>query len=360
MNRFLLFDSGCGTCSGVAEQIQNEADGVLTVRSIAELEIQQHLDEAMPEGWDWEPMLIEVPKDGEAALIFSGVFMRLRLIQLLGISKAWRIASMVHQSVRPLASFQKRRTFLKYSGGVLSGLAVMGLAPMQGSARQLLEFGSLTAGFTRLTGQQLQDAISEATGKTDYGRYQSHLNNDDYGEEQGQATALLVEADGYSPVLAVTIPYSHSSPEGSAEIRYIRSGAEVIITMGTHHKTGGALSRIEAYDVVNDQVVHVKTYEKRNGKIIERPLGSPSNSSEVLADFGQIQASNCDICKKVCEVLRAGSCASQASLACGLLCTMFFPAYPVCVATCFVIYVVICVMQVQEGCNSICHQWNFC
>lgn len=50
MNRYLLFNAGCGACSSIARQAQDEVDDILTVRSLADKEIKLHLDTALP-GW---------------------------------------------------------------------------------------------------------------------------------------------------------------------------------------------------------------------------------------------------------------------------------------------------------------------
>jgi hypothetical protein len=153
-----LFNSGCGSCSGIAGQIEEETGGFLVTRSLAELEIQHLLNEALPD-WKWEPLLMEV-SDTKDVRVYTGVYMRLRLIQLLGISKAARVASIVYQSLQPLVPVQERRIFLRYSGGLLAGLAVLGLKPMRATAQIILEnsdSGSTISG-RHLSGSELQTA----------------------------------------------------------------------------------------------------------------------------------------------------------------------------------------------------------
>lgn len=48
MNTYLLFGPDCGSCSGIAGRIEKETDGLLVGRSLAELEIQQYLNTALP------------------------------------------------------------------------------------------------------------------------------------------------------------------------------------------------------------------------------------------------------------------------------------------------------------------------
>lgn len=56
MERILLFDSGCQSCSSIADEVQALADGWLTVRSLRDAEMRAVLDEARP-GWRFEPTL---------------------------------------------------------------------------------------------------------------------------------------------------------------------------------------------------------------------------------------------------------------------------------------------------------------
>ena len=163
MYHYLLADLGCGTCSSISNRIREEVGDTIIVRGLAEMEIQQYLKKALPE-WKREPMLMEVSEDGENIQVYTGVLMRLRLIQILGITTAWRVVSLVYQSVRPVISISERRTFLKYSGGVAAGLAVLGLRPLQTQAKLVLENTDTNerATVTELTGADLENAVVES------------------------------------------------------------------------------------------------------------------------------------------------------------------------------------------------------
>ena len=62
MIRYLLFDSGCSTCSTLAKGIARESGGLLVMRSLRDPRMQALLEQARPD-WQWEPTLLEV--DGE-------------------------------------------------------------------------------------------------------------------------------------------------------------------------------------------------------------------------------------------------------------------------------------------------------
>ena len=355
MNRYLLINDGCGTCSTIGEQVQQEAGDVLEVRGLAELEIQQHLNTALPQGWKWEPMLLEV---GQDIRVYSGVTMRLRMIQVLGVSRALRVANLVYKATRPHHPVENRRTFLRYGGGVVAGLAMLGLKSTRASAAQVLDLGGLSVGFTQLTGQKLKRAIVEATGHSDNNAYSSHLVNNGYTESQNTAKAYLIEKSGKTSVLVVNIPYSKASGE-TAMVRYFRHGQEITTTMGIVHMANGTFWKIDAYDVHNGAARHVTTYENEKGSIIEKPAGSPAQINNAPLNHNA-PANSCNMCNQICALLRAGSCGGQASAACTALCLLFGPGAPACFPICFVLYVVICIWGLEEFCSAICIKWGFC
>jgi hypothetical protein len=127
MERFLLFDSGCSSCSELAHAIERETDGLLKARSLREREIQTLLDRVRP-GWYWEPTLMEV--QGDSVRIFTGLAMRLRIFTGLGPKRTWRIARLVRGVGVPLIGVgTPRRQFLAQTARLLAGAALLGLIP---------------------------------------------------------------------------------------------------------------------------------------------------------------------------------------------------------------------------------------
>ncbi len=112
MERFLLFDSGCSLCSGLARDIERESGGRLVARSLREPEMKALLDRARP-GWHWEPTLLEVEVDRVRA--FTGLAMRTQLVNGLGLRRAWRLAQLVQRAGVPVLDLQiSRRHFFKH------------------------------------------------------------------------------------------------------------------------------------------------------------------------------------------------------------------------------------------------------
>jgi len=114
---FLLFDSACSACSQLAREVERETGGMLVARSLREPDLQVWLKQARP-GWRWEPTLLEV--DGERPWAFTGLGMALRLVQVLGLRRAGRVARLVQRApVLHTEMHAERRQFLRYSGSML-------------------------------------------------------------------------------------------------------------------------------------------------------------------------------------------------------------------------------------------------
>ncbi|HVF14667.1 MAG TPA: hypothetical protein VM942_08715 [Acidimicrobiales bacterium] len=149
MERYVLFDSGCLVCSGMAHDIEHAAGGWLSVRSLRSAEVQRHLDRAAP-GWKWEPMLLEL--DADDVRVHRGLPMRLRIAAGVGPRRAWAIAKLVQQAGEALADDASgRRGFLKGSAGVMAGV-VLGLAAGPASARETVEDEPVPLGAATLVG----------------------------------------------------------------------------------------------------------------------------------------------------------------------------------------------------------------
>lgn len=123
MKRYLLFDSGCATCSKIADEVERETAGWLKARSLRETAVQEILNKERP-GWQWRPMLLEL--DNEKMRLYAGVSMGLRLVTKLGIRRALRLAQVVvraHQ--RSVVPDPTRRQFMRQTGLGLGALALL-------------------------------------------------------------------------------------------------------------------------------------------------------------------------------------------------------------------------------------------
>lgn len=124
--RYLLFDSGCAVCSGVAYDVEKASNGWLTAKSLRDAEMKAILDNVRP-GWKWEPTLIEI--DENATKVFTGIHLRIQIILGVGLGRAWQIANIVSSHTQQAHRNMPRRSFLQRSAifaGVLFGATVAG------------------------------------------------------------------------------------------------------------------------------------------------------------------------------------------------------------------------------------------
>ncbi len=122
MDRYLLFDSGCNTCSRIAQEVEQEIDGFLVARTLRDPKMQELLGRVKPD-WHWEPTLLEI--DAEEIRAYTGLSLRARLLSKLGPKRAWQVAKMVSQLMMPLeATNIGRRSFLQQSSTLLFALAL--------------------------------------------------------------------------------------------------------------------------------------------------------------------------------------------------------------------------------------------
>lgn len=362
MNRYLLINAGCGTCSTIGEQVQEQAGDGLVVRSLAELEIQQYLNTALPQGWEWEPMVLEVSDGGKDIKVYSGVYMRLRLIQVLGIFKACRVASVVYKSVNPVIPAPERRTFLRYSGGLMAGMAVLGLKPLRTAAHTVFETPNGNISSRQLTGDELTAAVEEATTSTHYGRFLSSMTGREYSENRSEASAILIEMDGSDPVLAVTIPYSSSDANRPAQAKYLRYGSTIDLAVGIANTQDSTSPSIRVFEVESDQVRHTLTMKIQDGQLVREPVGQSATSIErvdlpSIDDFSP-HLTKCQVCMGICRAIHWAQCGSVSLVACWLICLTLPPA---CVWMCPILVGAICNGAFGgKKCKAVCKHFKYC
>lgn len=122
LQRYLLFDSGCQTCSSLAQLVADESHGWLDIHSLREPAMQELLHRGRP-GWKWEPTLLTI--EGEQVEVFTGWQLRMQMVRGLGLRRAGRIAQLISQFPgTSVTDSSRRRQFLKVGGAVVGGLAL--------------------------------------------------------------------------------------------------------------------------------------------------------------------------------------------------------------------------------------------
>lgn len=142
MERYLIYDGGCSTCSSLAQSIQDAAGSKLQTINIREDKAKALLDRAHPNGWRFAPYLVAV-RGGEIRA-WTGAGLAVRLGLLLGPRKAWKIRSLARQrGAMPAPGVNPRRNFLKLSGAV-AAMAASYLALRPASKASAYACGSCT------------------------------------------------------------------------------------------------------------------------------------------------------------------------------------------------------------------------
>lgn len=127
MKRYLLFDSKCTLCTNIAAKVKDETSGLIVGRSLHDPEIKRVLDEAKP-SWRFEPTLLEIEEDSVRA--YTKLSMRLQLVRVLGIRKAWKLADLIQHEFSKTNVDSERRNFLTT---VAKWAFIVGVAPISSS-----------------------------------------------------------------------------------------------------------------------------------------------------------------------------------------------------------------------------------
>jgi predicted DCC family thiol-disulfide oxidoreductase YuxK len=137
VERYLVYDARCGSCSRLAEALRDAVGDKLKAISIHDGEARALLDQARPGGWKYAPYLVTASSGKVTAE--TGISAALRLGWLIGPRKAWRVWSYAHRlgilgqlAVKTSSTYAaydaSRRQILKMGGSLalLLGLGVLG------------------------------------------------------------------------------------------------------------------------------------------------------------------------------------------------------------------------------------------
>ena len=125
----LGFDAGCGTCSDLAQRIEEQVGDKLEVRSLNDPIMEHWREQALGKDAPWAPTLVEV-EDGSIKA-YTGARMGARLARTLGPAVTWRVAKILGDTrkgkevgVSPYLGLS-RSQFLKGVGGAVVGMSVL-------------------------------------------------------------------------------------------------------------------------------------------------------------------------------------------------------------------------------------------
>lgn len=307
--------------------------------------------------------------DGENVQAYVGVFMRLRLIQLLGIPKAWRVANVVIQAMNGPSFDIERRSLLKRSG-VMAGLAVLGIRGFQiefdhsghglGDSPQPL-VGGLT--HRRLTGAELQSVLQEAERDDNALKLIGFVSGSGHTRRNDQAMGIMVEIDGKPPLVSVTIPFVNSIDNTRAEVRYMRLSSRTITSAGVIRSTGQTSLAVDAFEVVSGSPRHVATYRRReDGSVVKKEMGQNAAPETVVMESDDLTIhGDCENCMEICTKIVNIGCGLGGVAVCGIVCAAVSgPVAPFCPYLCALFFMLICDDYSDLQCGAFCKTINYC
>lgn len=91
--QYLVYDAECTTCVWIAKGIQQVAGSKLALLDLNSAQARELLDQALPQGWDFAPHVVEV--DGNRVRAWTEGGMSVQLARTLGVWRALRAWSKV-------------------------------------------------------------------------------------------------------------------------------------------------------------------------------------------------------------------------------------------------------------------------
>ncbi|WP_250037486.1 hypothetical protein [Paractinoplanes maris] len=242
MERIILFDGACPSCSALARKVESFGIAGLSVRSLDDPEIVAQLTAtgfAQPD----KPSMIRRGPDGTVDVL-SGIQMRADLARLVGIRRSNKILELVAAETRARAGrfSASRRRVLFAAGGAAAGAA------MAGSAARAAEPGNngVTKASPALIGQVSKEALVAASVKT-FGAadYKSAIVIDGSSEQVfafAHANSPVTTFVGLAPGAAAAVVsirplasepgFEYVAPDGKVMAVVRGSGDKVTVTPG--------------------------------------------------------------------------------------------------------------------------------
>jgi hypothetical protein len=174
----LGFDAECGTCSDLAQRIQERVGSKLAVRNLRDPEVEGWREEALGKAAPWAPTLFEVEPGGKVRA-WVGISMGLALSRKLGAKDTWRVmqalgemgqaarieesavVSRLPEKAQEAVAGISRGQFLKGMGGATVAATVLAGGPLAVSAQAVTKSPYDIVKSRRLTGTELTRAAQQ-------------------------------------------------------------------------------------------------------------------------------------------------------------------------------------------------------
>lgn len=238
-----------------------------------------------------------------------------------------------------------------------SSMAVLGLKTLEpGPLSFLFETSDLNGSIRELTGQEREDALSDAESDAAFNKYVSFLKSDSFTKSRGDAKAYLAEATGKSSVTMVSIPFAQDDTDVTADIKYVKHSGNAESVLGVFKSGDGPYKDIHVHEIVDDAVTHTKTLKWSDGDVVEDPVDSATNiPSRVLRNAlpNHADGDDCHVCHDICGIIIGGAgCGLSSLFYCSVLCFPFGNLS--CGIICGVLWIAYCLWFSHLACWQIC------
>lgn len=369
--RTLLYDSGCASCAGIADEIQRHDltnGGRLELQSLRNPEMKRLLDETHPDGWPWEPTLVEVQGDGSPVRTWTGVRLIPRLISTIGVRRAHAIARLVNDRTADSGPTDPgRRSALLKIGAAAAAVPLLSLGIGLGNAA-----AEQTAGGTELTDDDARKAYHTLRTSP---KYRDVVHEAEFAGYHLRSSGKLHRQSGFaSPTF---------TDEGSGGITLLgeHAGQRVCVILlayheqypGTSQATERAAWMVAYVDLKNEDVLtvfHQETTVDANGQIIEatavdsrgvrgrRQANGRWERENSTSTTGNNSLGRIDLGHTSEEVAPASPCEGE------IVC--FWASQTTCITICTLVSIVVAVLSLGWGsvlvlsCSLVCEtSWFF-
>ena len=231
MQRYLLFNSGCATCTQLAQAIERESNGWLVGKSLTDASMCALVKQVRPNSLA-EPALLEV---GDMHVrLFTGANLEMRLAFRLGLRRTWRVLRILeHASLLAPQSRPPRRTFFKGLLGSLAAIAIGGATSKRSQAAAASQRKSALPQFHRVTGRQAETLLNYAHGSASLQAFRDYIAESYPGMFKLQEEAAIVSVGAIVPgqrFVQVSIPVVGGASNSFWNLLFDDKSGEVIHT----------------------------------------------------------------------------------------------------------------------------------
>jgi hypothetical protein len=342
--RWILgFDGGCNSCTHLAQAIERETGGKVVAQSLRDPRLQAVLGRARP-GWRWEPTLLEVR--GDRVRVFTGLWLRAKLVAGLGPRRAVRVGRLALQASGPQGGVNRsRRRLLQRGAALLTGVALSSRVGTLAAAAPMSDIQ-----WRELSPTELAQATAEVLASPDGRALSQDLARRGFTRQSSGGQGIFVRWRG-RPGHLITVAF-RSADGRSAQLMHAvgsRSGQQELTAAAIVTRSTGDTFVAEELQIRGGQVVA----STRSVTLPQRP-----DSEE--ATLQQDPSDSCQNCQAAFDFLYGLGCAATSFIVCFACAFAPPPASFACGAVCSLFFYLVCFLGINLNRCEFCQMAGFC